>query len=93
MTDYIASAEKLAKRIYPLTVVMDRYNGTYSGGKWVAFNLEPDEVPEDAQGDDVACCVFYSENRVRHGVGGSVYEAIIDLYTRMSDEELLPEKW
>ena len=28
--------------MYPLTIIKDRYNGTYSGGMYLAFNLEYD---------------------------------------------------
>lgn len=31
--------------IYPLTIIRDRYNDVYSGGKYLAFNLDADEIP------------------------------------------------
>ena len=37
---------------YPLTIITDRYNGTYSGGGWLAFPLYCDEVPSAVDGFD-----------------------------------------
>lgn len=31
--------------IYPLTIISDRYTGAYSGGEYLAFNLDFDEIP------------------------------------------------
>ena len=44
---------------YPLTIVHDRYNGCYSGGEFTAWNLYPQDVPEEIDSDDVNCCVFF----------------------------------
>ena len=38
--------------IYPLTIIRDRYCGSYSGGTYVAFNLESPEVPKEVFGDE-----------------------------------------
>lgn len=43
---------------YPLTVLNDRYSGTYSGGRWVAFHAHPSEVV-DACADDITCSSFF----------------------------------
>lgn len=43
------------KNIYPLTIIRDRYCGSYSGGTYVAFNLESPEVPKEVFGDDCSC--------------------------------------
>lgn len=32
---------KNLNKIYPLTIVRDRYSGTYSGGSWLAYNKYP----------------------------------------------------
>ena len=45
--------EKLSKgEIYPCTLICDRYNGAYSGGKWLAFQLGCDNIPEEIGGGD-----------------------------------------
>ena len=67
--------------LYPITIVEDRYNGTYSGGKWIAFNCYPWQVPEDIFDDDVSCCEFWSRHKkhIRYGVGDSIDEAVENL--------------
>lgn len=38
--------------VYPCTIVMDRYDGTYSGGKWLALDCDPEYIPEEIGGSD-----------------------------------------
>ena len=45
--------------IYPLTVVRDRYNGTYSGASYIAFNLDSNLVPSEVHDSDVPCSYFW----------------------------------
>ena len=63
--------------IYPLVIVKDRYNGTYSGGKWTAWNLN--YVPSKADADDIECADFFSKNNIVYGRGETPEEAIEDL--------------
>ena len=44
--------------IYPLTVIRDRYNGTYSGASYLAFNLDSNLVPSEIHESDVPCSYF-----------------------------------
>ena len=45
--------------IYPLTVIRDRYNGTYSGASYLAFNLDSNSVPSEVHGSDTPCSYFW----------------------------------
>lgn len=63
--------------IYPLVVVLDRYNGTYSGGKWTAWNLS--YVPWKIDADDTECADFFAKNMIVYGRGETPQEAIDDL--------------
>ena len=45
--------------IYPLTVIRDRYNGTYSGASYLAFNLDSNLVPSEVHESDVPCSYFW----------------------------------
>ena len=45
--------------IYPLTVIRDRYNGTYSGAAYLAFNLDSNLVPSEVHDSDVPCSYFW----------------------------------
>ena len=65
--------------IYPLTIVRDRYRGTYSGGKYTAWNLKPDEVPAQIFWDDCGCAQFFSDTDIPYGVGDTPEKAVKDL--------------
>ena len=78
--------------IYPLTITVDRYNGTYSNGKYTAWNCEPCEVPtEISDGDDV-CFDFWlnvDKNDIpTFGVGNSINEAVKHLQDKILDKAL-----
>ena len=80
--------KEVYKELYPLTIVMDRYTGVYSGGRFTAWNLDPDEVPEDICADDVSTSEFFNDIRYKrrdfiYGIGETPDEAAMDLYTKM----------
>lgn len=69
--------------IYPLTITADRYSGAYSGGRYTAWNLCAEDVPEGIEGDDVDCHNFWLENEIVCGKGATVSEALADLYCKL----------
>lgn len=74
--------------IYPVTIISDRYGGTYSGAPWLAFNLDPEDIPEDVSGDDVECMMFWEWHRQEDlpvGRGATPDEALQDLGTRVPE--------
>lgn len=44
---------------YPVTIVMDRYNGAYSGAKWLAFERDPGGIPDAIGGGDTSEMDFW----------------------------------
>ena len=70
--------------IYPLTITADRYSGTYSGGAYIAWNLDANEIPEDIYYDDCGSCDFWLENSIVCGKGRTVSEAVVDLYIKLN---------
>jgi hypothetical protein len=71
---------------YPLCIIYDRYSGTYSGGKWVAFNCTHDDIPINITADDVTCGEAWAslrrrrnEGKILYGVGDTPEDAINDL--------------
>jgi hypothetical protein len=69
----------------PLTIVADRYTGAYSGGKFVAYPVEFDEIPPDVDGDDVDCATFWGEEHPWPvGRGETPEEAFQDLKEKMA---------
>ena len=69
----------LNNSMYPLIIIKDRYNGTYSGSKWLAFPLEVYEVPQEIDGCDSECMCFWNDYDGFVGKGNSIDEVIQDL--------------
>lgn len=89
--------------IYPLTIIVDRYNGTYSGGAFTAWNLHPEIIPDDIYSVDGTCNAFWRElnhdeksynYRKYHnkcGVGNTIQEAIDNLQSKLPPEDRMIE--
>lgn len=77
------------KELYPVTIIMDRYNGTYSGASWLAFNLDYNEIPDAVCGSDIDCLNFwqYEGKDMVVGKGASVEEAYEDLNKKVMEDE------
>lgn len=80
--------------IYPLTIIPDRYNGAFSGGKWTAFNMYYYNIPDEVDDGDMECCNFWNnqrelekngENYFRIGIGNTIDEAMKDLLKKMNE--------
>lgn len=72
--------------IYPLTLIKDRYNGAYSGGKWTAWPLHAWDVPYEPESTDGQAMHFWSvDDYVPIGRGDTPDEAIEDLRRRMAE--------
>ena len=73
------------EELYPLTIIMDRYNGVYSGGKYTAWNCQPHFIPSGIYGDDMDCYDTWDEVRAdvhmkyMFGVGDTIEDAIKNL--------------
>ena len=77
------SKDFMEDEIYPLTITADRYNGAYSGGQFIAWNLLAEDVPEGSEADDVDCHSFWLENEIVCGKGRTVSEALANLYIKL----------
>lgn len=64
---------------YPTTIIRDRYNGTYSGAKWLAFPLDFYQVPGEVDGGDTECMMFWGTYNDPVGKGATPKDAIEDL--------------
>lgn len=71
--------------LYPLTILSDRYGGTYSGWAYLAFNLHSEDVPIEPSSNDVMCAEFWDgdQNGIIIGRGHTPNEAWIDLHNRI----------
>lgn len=72
--------------IYPLTIISDRYGGTYSGGNYTAWNEEFYNIPEDVSAGDNACWSFWDECPYKVGIGDSVTDAVNDLIKKLNQQ-------
>lgn len=76
-----------ADTIWPVTIVKARYQGSYEGGLWLAFDCQYWQVPEAVYGDDISCSTFFDEynksnrkkNPLKIGRGETPEEALKDL--------------
>ena len=55
-------------------IIETRYGGGYEGGTWAAFASE--NIPEDAQGEDVECRTWWEAPTVAAGVGATPEDAL-----------------
>ena len=69
---------------YPTTIVSDRYNGTYSGGQWLAFACDYWDVPDGVDGGDTECESFWNDNEYAVGRGSTPQEAFDNLKELMT---------
>lgn len=51
----------MKKYPYPLTVVMDRYSGIYSGGYFTAWNKYPQEISSRIDDSDCIAMAFWDD--------------------------------
>lgn len=79
--------DKMCDMMYPLSIIEDRFTGSYSGGKFTAWHAEANEIPSDVFSDDVICSVFWNNpdkhNSPLFGIGDTIYDAVTDLYKKM----------
>jgi hypothetical protein len=75
------------EKVYPLTIVFDRYSGAYSGGVYTAWNLEAHRIPEEIDGGDVGCMKFWYDNEISVGRGETAEKAVESLISKLKQEE------
>ena len=73
--------------MYPITIVKDRYGGTYSGA-FLAFNLPCEEIPLEIDADDVTCYKFWKDTKIEVGKGATPDEALNNLAPNWLNELL-----
>lgn len=78
--------QKSVDKIYPITIISDRYSGTYSGGEWTAWALYPENLPDGIIDGDVECaCAWVNlkedrkHGKIAFGIGNTPDEALRDL--------------
>lgn len=78
------------KDIYPLTIVSDRYGGTYSGANFLAFNLPYFDIPDEIGGSDPDEMDFWDISKTCDeytiGKGHTAQHAFDDLYNKLNQK-------
>lgn len=69
---------------YPVTIIADRYCGSYSGAAWLAFPLERDDVPKEVSGDDIKEMTFWDDYKGLVGRGATPDAAYTDLVEKVA---------
>lgn len=75
--------------IFPVTIVKDRYNGSYSGGMYIAFNLDHYRIPNEVDDGDIECMkywVWVKNTYQKVGVGSTPNDAYNDLIKKLNQE-------
>jgi len=75
------------EKIYPCTIVHDRYCGSYSGGKWTAWQIEFNNIPDAINSDDITCDDFWEIESECYfiGKGNTPMEAYTDLCRKLKE--------
>jgi len=71
---------------YPLTIVTDRYNGTYSGAKFLAFPRDFNEIEDEVCGSDPECMDYWYNFDDIVGKGETIQEAVSNLRLQLQME-------
>ena len=87
---------KFWQDIYPITIVQDRYGGTYSGAAFLCFGCEYYEIPQEVNGDDIEAMIFWDNTNLntyhanlRIGKGETPDDALRDhaeKYSKLSNK-------
>lgn len=74
----------IEQALWPIAIVQDRYQGTYTGGRWVAIpHADYSSFDYTVWGDDGSCMEWAFENiegNKQVGVGDTPEEALSDLF-------------
>lgn len=71
---------------YPCTITLDRYGGTYAGALWLAWPLQPHEIPPDPFRDNLTAAAFWDEYEGIVGRGHTPAAALADLAAHLKTE-------
>lgn len=71
-------------KYYPVTITQARYGGTYEGGAWLAFYVDPEMFAkridcDEAFGSDIECMDWWRENGREVGKGSTPDNALLNL--------------
>lgn len=71
---------------YPVTIILDRYNGSYLGAKFIAYPQEPHEICNEVNSDEITYLTYWNDFSGIIGKGNTPNEAYEDLLINMKKE-------
>lgn len=71
--------------IYPMTIICDRYGGTYSGGRYTAWYKDFWDIPDEVDGCDPECSIFWLQCEEIVGIGDTPILAAEDLMNKLNE--------
>ena len=76
----------MSENTWPVTVTKDRYTGSYSQGRWIAFNAKPSDCPPEVFGCDITAADWWGSHPYADfvGRGDTPMEAVRDLDRRLA---------
>jgi hypothetical protein len=76
------------RELFPVTIVMARYGGTYERARWLAFPIGSDDLADSGYAaEDIECMLFFEacvERKLPIGRGETPDKAMADLRARFS---------
>lgn len=66
----------MKKYPYPLTIVMDRYSGVYSGGYFTAWNRYSQDIPSYIDDSDGAAMAFWDNYHKKEEIFEDGYQMV-----------------
>lgn len=75
--------------VYPCTINSDRYGGGYSGGEWVAWAIDAEDVPAGPEGCDTSAEMFWGRPGTWNpaGIGNTPNEALANLREKLQQDD------
>jgi hypothetical protein len=73
------------ERGMPVTIILDRYNGCYSRGRWTAWPREVFDIPAAHCMGSIECNAFWKANEIPVGRGHTPQAALSDLRLRLAE--------
>lgn len=73
--------------IYPLTIIKDRYNGSYSRGKYLAFNVDHWDIADKIGGSDTDEMNYWDieDSSYMVGKGDTIELSVLNLLEKINE--------
>lgn len=86
----MGNQKKFINNVYPITIICDRYGGSFSGGAFTAWNLDYDCIPSAVNAGDIEHSSFFLDDKNDYiiGIGSTPSKALKDLAKKLRQNEV-----